>query len=189
MLLRKGYNTMVRDAEIRVSEEVRMSTSSTVGVLKRDGTFEGVYVNFDGYASHMIPALEAAVKRYGVQGFLEQVRQGQREAGFRSVHDTGEVETYGDMRGEVSEGDGWCHNTVDALEGHAYLVQEWNGEVGDARVLLAKRTWETLAPVPKPVDLVKWGYVDPPDAEVLDQIREEMVVTLDGKLYKLVEVG
>lgn len=77
----------------------------------------------------MVSAIEGFVSSFGVHKFMAEVRRAQKQCGFRSL-DANEFETYGDMRGERSEGDEYKQTDRTGLDNcYAYLVDSRTGEI------------------------------------------------------------
>lgn len=106
-----------------------MSTRSHIGYVNDDGSVVAVYCHFDGYPEETLSNLMAFVTERGIEALVDEVDRGVREAGIRSFH-AGGAETYGDFRGEKSEGDEWkTTDRADLNHDYAYIFSRKTGEL------------------------------------------------------------
>lgn len=104
-----------------------MSTRSTIGYVKKDGSVTAVYCHYDGYPEHMVGAIEGFISLRGVQKFMSEVRRAQKKGGVRSFHPYA-IETFSDAadwdcsytREDIKEG---------TYEEYCYLVDSRSGEI------------------------------------------------------------
>lgn len=82
-----------------------MSTHSTIGYETEDGGYVGVYCQFDGYPTHMLPVLKATPR----ERVRNEVERALVEGGLRSV-DHSAWETYGDAHGDITDRDEWLQS-------------------------------------------------------------------------------
>ena len=83
-----------------------MSTHSTIGYETEDGGYVGVYCQFDGYPTHMLPIL----KQTPLEIVRSEVERALVEGGLRAI-DFGVWETYGDAHGDRSKREEWIHQS------------------------------------------------------------------------------
>lgn len=88
-----------------------MSTHSTIGYEAEDGSYVGVYCQFDGYPDHMLPTL----RNTSLDIIRAEVERALVEGGLRFI-ENGAWETYGDAHGDRTERKEWLHDTWPCTE-------------------------------------------------------------------------
>lgn len=125
-----------------------MATRSTIGYTKNNGIeVVAVPCHFDGYPAAMVPSIERFIALKGVRKFMAEIRRGIKQGGIRSV-DANNIETYGDMRNEKSEGDEFLvtRDEIDLgdYDEFCYLVDPKTGQIAEFYSHDGQQSLETM---------------------------------------------
>ena len=78
-----------------------MGTKAQLGVQMESGEILGCYIHYDGYPSHMIPAIEDYVQRFSTTGLVMLIVKAIKVGGIKCF--TIEREGYFDKRGKTTK--------------------------------------------------------------------------------------